>query len=265
LNCTPAPKKSPPCLLIHTMSLSLSPPRLLTYSDPLLSLSICTAPGPLLSLSISIGDCSGDHLVSRLRSDRVPPKRPLRRPPHTVCRCGSTPTTTPRPGNRNDDKEALRWAALERLPTHPARCRGSSRPLAPGAHRATYFSSTSPWATSPSRSSPPCPPLAHGHGDAVSIERRRDSSSLHAIVAREVVQLGRPRARPSRRRRSGGVTARSTSTSASRWWRSVARSTSGLDCGLGLNCFLLGITDSSEQGPDLGPMGLDLGLGVFCF
>jgi hypothetical protein len=113
------------------MSLSLYPPRLLTYSDPLLSLLIYTAPGPLLSLSISIGDCSGDHLVSRLRSDRVPPKRPLRRPPHTVCRCGSTPTTTPRPGNRNDDKEALRWAALERLPTHPARCRGLPPGLLP--------------------------------------------------------------------------------------------------------------------------------------
>jgi hypothetical protein len=39
--------------------------------------------------------------------------------------------------------------------------------------------------------------------------------------------------------------------------------TSGLDCGLGLNCFLLDVTDSGEQGQDLGPMGLDLFLGVF--
>jgi hypothetical protein len=43
----------------------------------------------------------------------------------------------------------------------------------------------------------------------------------------------------------------------------VARSTSGLDCGLGLNCFLLGITNSGEQGLKVGPMGLDLGLRVF--
>jgi hypothetical protein len=41
---------------------------------------------------------------------------------------------------------------------------------------------------------------------------------------------------------------------ASRWRRSTARSTSGLDRGLGLNCFLLGVTDSGEQGPDLGPI-----------
>jgi hypothetical protein len=43
----------------------------------------------------------------------------------------------------------------------------------------------------------------------------------------------------------------------------VARSTSGLDCGLGLNCFLLDITDNDEQGPDLGLTGLDLSYGVF--
>jgi hypothetical protein len=142
--------------------------------------------------------------------------------------------------------------------------RSSSRPPAPGAHAATYFSSTSPWATSPSRSSPPCPPLEHGHGDAVSIERRRDSSSsFHAIVAREVVRLGRPRPRPRRQWRSGGVAAQSTL--ASRWRRSTARSTSGLDRGLRLNCFLLGVTDSGEQGPDLGLMGLDLGSGFFLF
>jgi hypothetical protein len=66
------------------MSLSLPPLRLLTYSGPLLSLSICTVLGPLLSLSISIGDCSGDHPVPRLRSGRAPPGRPLRRPPRAV-------------------------------------------------------------------------------------------------------------------------------------------------------------------------------------
>jgi hypothetical protein len=94
---------------------------------------------------------------------------------------------------------------------HPPRSpsRSSSRPPAPGAHATTYFSSTSPWATSPSRSSPSCPPLAPEHGDTISIERRRDSSSLHAIIgrhssgdldlgqaggsAREASQLGRPR------------------------------------------------------------------------
>jgi hypothetical protein len=69
---------------------------------------------------------------------------------------------------------------------HPPRSplRSSSKPPTLGARAAAYFSSTSPWATSPSRSSPPCPPLAHGHGDVVSVERQRDSSSLHAITTR---------------------------------------------------------------------------------
>jgi hypothetical protein len=139
---------------------------------------------------------------------------------------------------------------------HPPRSppRSSSRPHAPGSHAAAYFSSTSPWATSPSR--PSRPPLAHGHGDAVSVERQHDSSSLHAIATREAARLGRPRPRPSRRRRSGGVVARLTSTSASKWRRSPTRSTSGLDHGLGLNCFLLDITDSGEHCPNQGPSGV---------
>jgi hypothetical protein len=113
------------------MSLSLPPLRLLTYSGPLLSLSICTVLGPLLSLSISIGDCSGDHPVPRLRSDRVLPRRLLRRPPLAVRRHGSALTTTQRPGDRNDDEEALWWAALERLPTHPALRQGLPLGLLP--------------------------------------------------------------------------------------------------------------------------------------
>jgi hypothetical protein len=139
---------------------------------------------------------------------------------------------------------------------HPPRSppRSSSRPPALGARAAAYFSSTSPWATSPSRSSPSRPPLVHGHGDVVSVERQHDSSSLHAIAAREAARLGRPRS--SRRRRSGGITARLTSTSASKWRRSPTRSTSGLDHGLGLNCFLLGITDSGEHCLDQGPSGV---------
>jgi hypothetical protein len=142
--------------------------------------------------------------------------------------------------------------------------RSSSRPPAPGARIAAYFSSTSPWASSPSQSSPPCPPLVHGHGNPISVKRQRDSSSvLHTIVSSLAMWLGRPRPRPSRRRCSGGIAARSTS--ASRWRRSAVDLTSGLDCGLGLNCFLLDVTDSGEQGQDLGPMGLDLFLGVFLF
>jgi hypothetical protein len=152
---------------------------------------------------------------------------------------------------------------------HPPRSppTSSSMPPAPGARATAYFKSTSPWATSPSRRSPPCPALAHGNGDAVSIKRHRDSSSsLHAMITREATRLGRPRPWPSRRQRSGGVVAWSTSTSARRWRCSATRSTSGLDRRLSLNCFLLSVTDSGEQGPDLGPMGLDLGSGVFfCF
>jgi hypothetical protein len=45
----------------HDVIISFSTtPSYLLWSSPL-SLLICTAPGPLLSLSISIGDCSGDH------------------------------------------------------------------------------------------------------------------------------------------------------------------------------------------------------------
>jgi hypothetical protein len=141
---------------------------------------------------------------------------------------------------------------------HPPRSppRSSSRPPAPGSRAAAYFSSTSPWATSPSRSSPSRPPLAHGHGDAVSVERQHDSSSLHAITAREAARLRRPRPRPSRRRRSRGVAARLTSTSASKWRRSPTCSTSGLDHGLGLNCSLLDITDSGEHCLNQGPSGV---------
>jgi hypothetical protein len=200
---------------------------------------------------------------------------------------------------------------------HPPRSppRSSSRPPAPGARATAYFSSTSPWATSPSWSSPShppheppvsfclnvaaepgpfilhhvndieishpelyndgrfmvhelagdgrgrrrrrehflgdgagvrrgirggmkdegvdrragvTPPPAHGHHDTISIERRRDSSSsLHAITAREAARLRRPRPRPSRRRprprQAGG----------------------------------------GEQGPNLGPTDLDLGLRAF--
>jgi hypothetical protein len=36
------------------------------------------------------------------------------------------------------------------------------------------------------------PPPAHGHHYTISTERRRDSSSLHAIAAREAARLGRP-------------------------------------------------------------------------
>jgi hypothetical protein len=224
---------------------------------------------------------------------------------------------------------------------HPPRSppRSSSRPPAPGARATAYFSSTSPWATSPSWSSPlhphheppvsfclnvaaepgpfilhhvndieishpelyndgrfmvhelagdgrgrrrrhehflgdgagvrrgirggmkdegvdrragVAPPPAHGHHNTflemepeyvvgyaeaqkmkvwtvgpVSLHHRRDSSSsLHAIVAREAARLGRPRPRPSRRRRQAG---------------------------------------GGEEGPNLGPTGLDLGSGVFFF
>jgi hypothetical protein len=118
------------------MSLSLSPSCLLTCSDPLLSylsLSLdlhCTWSSPL-SLSISIGDYSSDHPVPRLRSDCAPPRRPLRRPPRAVRRYGSALTTTPCPGNLNNDEEALRWAALERLLTHPAHRRGLPSGLMP--------------------------------------------------------------------------------------------------------------------------------------
>jgi hypothetical protein len=78
-------------------------------------------------------------------------------------------------------------------------------------------------------------PPAHGHGDAVSIERQRDSSSsLHAIVAREAARLGRPR--QSRRLRLGGVVSRSTLTSASRWRRAGSRSRpDGPESGFGVS------------------------------
>jgi hypothetical protein len=88
LNSTTTPKKSPLRHLIHTMNLSRSPPHLLTCSGPLLSHSICTALGPLLSLSISIGGCSDDHPVccSGGYSDDHPAPcaaaAPLRLPPH---------------------------------------------------------------------------------------------------------------------------------------------------------------------------------------
>jgi hypothetical protein len=131
LNITSAPKKSPSCLLIHMMSLSLSPPRLFTCFGPLLSLSRSALHLVLSSLSISIGDCSDDHPVPRLRSDRVLPRRLLRRPPLAVRRHGSALTTTQRPGDRNDDEEALWWAALERLPTHPALRQGLPLGLLP--------------------------------------------------------------------------------------------------------------------------------------
>jgi hypothetical protein len=135
LNITSAPKKSPSCLVIHMMSLSLSPPRLFTCFGPLLSLSLSLSRSALhlvlSSLSISIGDCADDHPVPWLRSGRVSPRRLLQRPPLTVRRRGSAPTTTQRPGDRNDDEEALRWAALERLPTHPALRQGLPPGLLP--------------------------------------------------------------------------------------------------------------------------------------
>jgi hypothetical protein len=69
-------------------------------------------------------------------------------------------------------------------------------------------------------------------------------------------QLGRHarlwRPQQSRPRRLGGIVAQLTSTLTSRCQRLVARLTSGLDRGLGLNCFLLNVIDSGEQGPDLG-------------
>jgi hypothetical protein len=39
----------------------------------------------------------------------------------------------------------------------------------------------------------------------------------------------------------------------------------GCHSGLGLNCFLLGVTDSGEQDPDLGLTGPNLGSGVVFF
>jgi hypothetical protein len=93
---------------------------------------------------------------------------------------------------------------------HPSRSppRSSSRPPAPGARAAANFLSTSPWATSPSQSSPSCPPLAQGHDDTVSIERQHDSSSsLHAIVAREAARETSTSAKQAAalRRRRGSV------------------------------------------------------------
>jgi hypothetical protein len=119
LNSTPAPKKSPPCLL--------------TCSGPLPSLSICTAPGPLLSLSHSslvtapvTTPCHGSApAMCRLggHSDDHPAPR-LRRPPHAVHYGGSAIPTTPCPSDRFDDKEALQWVVLKRIPTHPVHHRG---------------------------------------------------------------------------------------------------------------------------------------------
>jgi hypothetical protein len=82
------------------------------------------------------------------------------------------------------------------------------------------------------------PPPAHGHGDVVSVERQRDSSSssLHAIAAREAARLGRPRPRS----RGRGT------QEASRLGRPRPQQAGG-----------------GEQGPDLGPTGLDLDPGVF--
>jgi hypothetical protein len=120
------------------MSLSLSLPCLLTCSGP--QLSLCTTHGPLLSLSRSPSvtaptttPCRGSALTVRRpggRSDDHPTPR-LRRPPCVVRRYDSTPTTTPSPGDCSDDEEALRCAALERLPTHPARHRGLPPGLLP--------------------------------------------------------------------------------------------------------------------------------------
>jgi hypothetical protein len=101
LNSTPAPKKSPPCHL--------------TCSGPLPSLSICTAPGPLLSLSFFIGDCSSEHPMSRLRPHHVPPGRPLWRPP-----CTTAPTTTPRRALRR-----LRYT-YHPVPERPLRWQGGT-------------------------------------------------------------------------------------------------------------------------------------------
>jgi hypothetical protein len=117
------------------MSLSLSPPCLLICSGPLPPLSLnlhCTWSSPLsLSLSPSVtaptttpcrcstpavcrpGGCSDEHPVPRFR-----------RPPRVVRHHGSALTTTLRSGDHSNDEEALRWAALERLPTHPTRHRG---------------------------------------------------------------------------------------------------------------------------------------------
>jgi hypothetical protein len=130
LNSTAAKKISTAHSYPHDVLISFSTvPSYLLRSSP--SLSIYTTPGPLLSLSISIGDCSGDHPVLRLRSSRAPPRRSLRRPPRAMRCRGSAPTTTLRPGDRNDKEEALRWAALERLATHPAHRRGLPPGLLP--------------------------------------------------------------------------------------------------------------------------------------
>jgi hypothetical protein len=128
------------------MSLSLSSPRLLTYSGSLLSLSRSALHLVLSSLSRSPsatalattpcrgsaptmrrpGGCSDDHPVS----------------------CAAALTTTLRPGDRSGDEEALRWATLERLPTHPAHRQGIPPGLLPrvlaqlpisGAHRPGLF------------------------------------------------------------------------------------------------------------------------------
>jgi hypothetical protein len=175
------------------MNLSRSPPHLLTCSGPLLSHSICTALGPLLSLSRS-PSVAAPTTTPCVAQVATPTTTPRRAPP----RLHSDYHPTPGRPQRQQGGAAVGSA---REAPHPPRSppRSSSRPPAPGAHATTYFSSTSPWATSLSRSSPPCPPLAHGHGDVVSIERQHDSSSVHAIVAREAAWLGRPRPQPSRR------------------------------------------------------------------
>jgi hypothetical protein len=99
LNSTPAPKKisTVPSYLLRSSTLSLD--LHYTWSSP-------------LSLSISIGDYSSSH------SDDHPAPR-LQQPPHAVHYDGSAVTTTPCPGDRFDDKEALWWAVLKRSPPTP--------------------------------------------------------------------------------------------------------------------------------------------------
>jgi hypothetical protein len=115
----------------HDVLISFSTTAFYLLRSSPLSLSRSALHLVLSSLSISIGDCSYDHPVPRLRSGRVSPRRLLRRPPLAVRRRGSAPTTTQRPGDRNDDEEALWWAVLERLPTHPTLRQGLPLGLLP--------------------------------------------------------------------------------------------------------------------------------------
>jgi hypothetical protein len=136
----PAAKKFLPRLLIYTMSLSLSPPHLLTCSSPLLSLSLSLSRSPSVIAPATI-PCRGySPAVRRLggRSNDQPmpcaAAAPLRLPP----RVGAIATTMRRHcgAQRSRGSPPTPLAAEVFLQASYPRC------------VATYFSSTSPWATS---------------------------------------------------------------------------------------------------------------------